>query len=192
MDLKTVCVYCGSSDTKETAIEDEIRSFGKEIARRGIRLIYGGSSRGLMGSVADAVLAGGGKVTGVIPKALEGRESAHRGLSELQIVDTMHQREQRLFDLSDAFVAFPGGFGTMVEVIEMITWKQLGIHGKPIVVANVGGFFNPLLQQFEVAIQRKFARSEDRILFAVADNTKAILTLLDGAPVMSRKAGDWA
>ncbi len=192
MDLKSVAVYCGSSPTKESAIETEIRAFGREIARRGIRLIYGGASRGLMGAIADEVLAAGGAVTGVIPKALQGRESAHRGLTELKVVDTMHAREQLMFDLSDAFVAFPGGFGTMEEVIEMITWKQMGIHGKPIVIANIGGYFDPLLQQFDVAIQRKFARTEDRILYAVADTTKAILTLLEGAPVMSRKSGDWA
>ncbi len=192
MDLRSIAVYCGSSPNKEPAIEAEIRAFGREIVQRGVRLIYGGSSRGLMGAIADEVLAAGGKVTGVIPKALEGRESAHRGLTELRVVDSMHAREQLLFDLSDGFVAFPGGFGTMEEIIEMITWKQMGIHGKPIVIANIGGYFTPLLQQFEVAIQRKFARTEDRILFGVADNTKAILTFLEGAPVMSRKAGDWA
>ncbi len=148
-------MYCGSATTGDPVIEAEIRTFGREIARRGIRLIYGGSSRGLMGALADEVLAAGGTVTGVMPKALEGRESAHRGLTELQVVDTMHQREQRMFDLSDAFVAFPGGFGTMVEIIEMITWKQMGIHGKPIIIANIGGFFNPLFQQFEVAIRHQ-------------------------------------
>jgi len=192
MDLKRVCVYCSSSSPRDDSAEKEIRSFGREIARRGITLIYGGSARGLMGAVADEVLGGGGKVIGVIPKALEGRESAHRGLTELQVVGSMHEREQRMFDLSDAFVAFPGGFGTMVEIIEMLTWKQLGIHGRPIVIANIGGYFDPLLAQFEAAIRSKYARAEDRILFAVAENTKGILTLLDGAPVMSRKAGDWA
>jgi uncharacterized protein (TIGR00730 family) len=192
MELRSVCVYCGSSATKNAEIEAEIRAFGRELAQRGIRLIYGGSSRGLMGAIADEVLAAGGQVTGVIPKALEGREAAHRGLSELRVVNSMHEREQLLFDLSDAFVAFPGGFGTMEEIIEMITWKQMGIHSKPIVVANIGGYFQPLLQQFEVAIRHKFARTEDRILFGVAENTKAVLTFLEGAPVMSRKAGDWA
>ena len=192
MDLKSVCVYCGSSPNTEAAVEKEIRAFGREIAARGVRLVYGGASRGLMGALADEVIAAGGKVTGVIPKALEGRESAHRGLTELNVVGSMHEREQLMFDLSDAFVAFPGGFGTMEEIIEMITWKQMGIHGKPIVIANIGGYFNPLLQQFELAVQRKYARNEDRILFAVADTTKAILTLLEGAPVLSRKAGDWA
>ncbi len=192
MDLKSVCVYCGSSPNTDAAVEKEIRAFGREIAVRGVRLVYGGASRGLMGAVADEVIAAGGTVTGVIPKALEGRESAHRGLTELRVVGSMHEREQLMFDLSDAFVAFPGGFGTMEEIIEMITWKQMGIHGKPIVIANIGGYFNPLLEQFELAVQRKYARNEDRILFAVADTTKAILTLLEGAPVLSRKAGDWA
>jgi uncharacterized protein (TIGR00730 family) len=192
MELKSVCVYCASSPTTDKAIEAEIRVFGREIATRGIRLIYGGSSRGLMGALADEVLAAGGKVTGVIPRALQGREVAHRGLTELKVVDSMHAREQLMFDLSDAFVAFPGGFGTMEEIIEMITWKQMGIHGKPIVVASIGGFFGPLLQQLDVAIQHGFARKEDRILFAVADSTKSILTFLEGAPVLARKAGDWA
>ena len=158
MDLKRICVYCGSSSSRDPAVEKEIRSFGREIARRGIALVYGGSARGLMGAVADEVLAAGGKVIGVIPKALEGRESAHRGLTELQVVSTMHEREQQMFDLSDAFVAFPGGFGTMEEIIEMLTWKQLGIHGKPIVIANIGGYFDPLLAQFEAAIRSQYAR----------------------------------
>jgi uncharacterized protein (TIGR00730 family) len=191
MELKRVCVYCSSSSSREAAVETEIRAFGRELARRGIELVYGGSSRGLMGALADEVLAAGGKVTGIIPKALEGREAAHRGVTELKVVSTMHEREQVMFELADAFVAFPGGFGTLEEIIEMLTWKQLGIHGKPIVIANIGGYFQPLLQQFELAIEKKYARPEDRILFAVAESTEAIMTFLEGAPVMSRKAGDW-
>ena len=191
MDLKRICVYCSSASSREDAVEKELRAFGREIARRGIGLVYGGSSKGLMGALADEVLAAGGKVTGVIPKALEGREAAHRSLTDLRVVSTMHEREQLMFELADAFVGFPGGFGTMEEIIEMLTWKQLGIHGKPIVIANIGGYFNPLLRQFELAIEKKYARPEDRILFAVAENTEAILTFLEGAPVLSRKAGDW-
>src|SRR5215470_1810702 len=191
MDLKSVCVYCSSATAKDELVEKEIRLFGRELAKRGVALVYGGSSRGLMGAVAEEVLAGGGKVVGVIPKALEGREAAHRGLTELKVVSTMHEREQLLFDLADAFVAFPGGFGTMQEIIEMLTWKQLGIHGKPIVIANIGGYFDPLLAQFDLAIQNKYARREDKILYNVAPTTKAILTMLEGAPVMSRKPGDW-
>jgi uncharacterized protein (TIGR00730 family) len=191
MDLKRVCVYCGSAPVKDAAAEKEIRLFGREIAKKGIGLVYGGSSLGLMGALADEVLAGGGKVTGVIPKALQGREAAHRGLTELKVVETMHEREQLLFELADAFVAFPGGFGTLQETIEMLTWKQLGIHGKPIVIANIGGYFDSLLQQFDTVIRKKYARSEDRILFTVAENTQGILTFLEGAPVMSRRPGDW-
>jgi uncharacterized protein (TIGR00730 family) len=191
MDLKRICVYCSSSSSPDEAVEREIRAFGLEIARRGIALVYGGSSRGLMGAVAQEALAAGGQVIGVIPKALESREAAHRGLTELRLVDTMHEREQMLFDLADAFVGFPGGFGTIQEIIEMLTWKQLGIHGKPIVLANIGGYFNPLLAQFDLAIQKKYARREDRILLGVADNAASILTFLEGAPVMSRKSGGW-
>ena len=192
MDLKSVCVYCSSSANPEPGVEKEIRTFGRELVTRGVGLVYGGASKGLMGAIADEVLSAGGRVTGIIPKALQGRESAHRGLTELKVVGSMHEREQLMFDLSDAFVAFPGGFGTMEEIIEMITWKQMGIHGKPIVIANIGGYFDPLLAQFELAVQKKYARTEDRILFGVADTTKSILTFLEGAPVLSRKAGDWA
>ena len=192
MDLRSVCVYCASSPTIDPTIESEIRAFGREIAARGIRLVYGGASVGLMGALADEALAAGGKVTGVIPKALQGREVAHQGVTELKVVGTMHEREQLMFDLSDGFVAFPGGFGTLEEIIEMITWKQMGIHGKPIVLANIGGYFDPLLQQFDVAIRHGFARREAKILFGVADSTKAVLTFLEGAPVLSRKPGDWA
>ena len=192
MNLRRVCVYCSSSSALEKTVENEIRIFGREIARKGIGLVYGGSSRGLMGALADEVLAAGGKVIGVIPKALEAREAAHRGLTELKIVGTMHEREQMLFDLADAFVAFPGGFGTLEEIIEMLTWKQLGIHGKPVVFANIGGYFDPLLAQFDLAIRQKYARPGDRILYAVAANSQAILTVLEGAMVMDRKSGDWA
>jgi uncharacterized protein (TIGR00730 family) len=191
MELNRICVYCGTSGARDPAVETEIREFGRELARRGIGLVYGGSSLGLMGILADEVLASGGKVTGVIPRALLGREAAHQGLTELKVVETMHEREQMLSELGDAFVAFPGGFGTLEEIIEMITWKQLGIHGKPIVLANIGGFFDPLLRQFEYAIRFGYARPEHRILYGTAENTRAILTLLEGAPVLSRKPGDW-
>ena len=192
MELRSVCVYCASSKPTDPAVEKEVREFARGLASRGIRLVYGGSSRGLMGALADEVLANGGKVIGVMPKALEAREAAHRGLTELELVGTMHEREQRLFDLADAFVAYPGGFGTLEEIIEMVTWKQVGIHGKPIVFANIGGYFDPLLTQFEAAIRAGYARRENRILYGVADTTRAVFTFLEGAPVMPRKAGDWA
>ena len=142
-------------------------------------------------TVAPTALAAGGEVIGVIPRPLVDRELAHRGLTELRMVNTMHERKQLLFDLSDAFVAFPGGFGTLQETLEMVTWKRMGIHGKPIVFANIGGYFDLLLAQFELAIQKKYARPDDRILYAVADSTQTILTMLEGAPVTARKSGDW-
>jgi uncharacterized protein (TIGR00730 family) len=191
MDLRRVCVYCSSASALDQAVEKEIRTFGQQIAHRGIGLVYGGASCGLMGSLADEVLAAGGKVTGVMPRALEGREPPHRGLTELKMVNTMHERKQLLFDLSDAFVAFPGGFGTFQETLEMVTWKRMGIHGKPIVFANIGGYFDLLLAQFELAIQKKYARPDDRILYAVANSTQTILTMLEGAPILARKTGDW-
>lgn len=192
MELTRICVYCGTSAARDPGVEREIRAFGREIARRGIGLVYGGSSLGLMGALAGEVLASGGNVIGVIPRALVGREAAHEGLTELRVVETMHQREQVMFDLGDAFVAFPGGFGTVKEFLEMVTWKQLGIHGKPVVLANIGGYFDPLLQQLDKVIRSGYARAEDRILYGIAENTGAILTFLEGAPVMARKAGDWA
>ena len=184
-------MYCSSASALDKTVEVDIRNFGGDIARRGSGLVYGGYSLGLMGALADEVLSAGGQVTGVIPKALEGREAAHRGLTELKIVGTMHEREQMLFELADAFVAFPGGFGTLEEIIEMLTWKQLGIHGKPIVFANIGGYFDPLLAQFDLAVRNKYARPEDRILYAVAADTRTILTVLEGAPILARKPGDW-
>jgi uncharacterized protein (TIGR00730 family) len=191
MDVRRVSVFCGTSATRDPVVEKEIRTFGQEVARRGITLVYGGSSLGLMGTLADAAISAGGKVIGVIPETLVGREAAHKGV-ELKVVDTMHDRDQTMSDLGDAFVAFPGGFGTLDQLMEMITWKQLGIHGKPIVIANLGGYFDPLVQQFENAIRSGYARPEHRILYALADNTRAILTFLEGAPVLERKPGDWA
>jgi len=191
MDVRRVSVFCGTSATRDPVVEKEIRTFGQEVARRGITLVYGGSSLGLMGTLADAAISAGGKVIGVIPETLVGREAAHKGV-ELKVVATMHDRDQTMSDLGDAFVAFPGGFGTLDQLMEMITWKQLGIHGKPIVIANLGGYFDPLVQQFENAIRSGYARPEHRILYALADNTQAILTFLEGAPVLERKPGDWA
>jgi uncharacterized protein (TIGR00730 family) len=190
MDVERVCVYCGTSPAGDPAVETEVRTFGREIARLGISLVYGGSSLGLMGILADEVISAGGKVIGVIPQALVGREAAHQRV-ELRVVQTMHDRDQTMFDLGDAFVAFPGGFGTLDQLLEMITWKQLGIHGKPVVIANLQGYFDPLLQQFEKAIRQGYARPEQRILYGIAESTKAILTFLEGAPVMQRKPGNW-
>jgi uncharacterized protein (TIGR00730 family) len=139
-----LCVYCGSSSGKYPQYVEQARAFGTEMARRGIALVYGGGKVGLMGTVADAVLAAGGKVIGVIPRQLVEREVAHTGLSELVVVDTMHQRKTRMFELSDAFVALPGGFGTLDEMFEMLTWAQLGLHRYPCAFLNVRGYYDRL------------------------------------------------
>jgi uncharacterized protein (TIGR00730 family) len=139
-----LCVYCDSSSGKYPEYIEQARAFGTEMARRGIALVYGGGKVGLMGTVADAVLAGGGKVIGVIPRQLVEREVAHTGLTELVVVETMHQRKTRMFELSDAFVALPGGFGTMDEMFEMLTWAQLGLHRYPCAFLNVRGYYNQL------------------------------------------------
>ncbi|RDI99587.1 TIGR00730 family Rossman fold protein [Dyella solisilvae] len=139
-----LCVYCGSSSGSHPEYVEQARAFGTEMARRDIALVYGGGKVGLMGTVAEAVLAGGGKAIGVIPRQLLEREVAHTGLSELVVVETMHQRKTRMFELSDAFVALPGGFGTMDEMFEMLTWAQLGLHRYPCAFLNVRGYYDQL------------------------------------------------
>ena len=179
MELKSVAVYCGSSPVKNPAFEAEIRSFGREIAARGVRLVYGGSSLGLMGALADETLAAGGQVTGVIPKALEGRESAHRSLTELRVVDSMHAREQLIFDLSDAFVAMPGGFGTYEEFFEAVTWTQLGVHSKPCGLLNVEGFYDPIVSFIDRAVSEQFVKPEYRAAILVDNDPERLVGKLD-------------
>ena len=191
MELKSVCVYSGSAAQPPDWLVEEAVAFGSGVARRGWRLVYGGASVGVMGALADAVLGAGGQVLGVIPKALVGRELAHQGLTELRVVDTMHDRKAEMFRSAEAFVAFPGGFGTMEELFEMLTWKQLGIHNKPIVFINLRGYYDPLLAQFERGIEVGLIRKDCRILYAVAENAEKVFNLLTEAPVMTRPPGKW-
>jgi uncharacterized protein (TIGR00730 family) len=155
-------VYCGSSSGKHPEYAEQARAFGAEMARREITLVYGGGNVGLMGVVADAVLAGGGKVIGVIPRQLVDREVAHAGLTELQVVDTMHQRKTRMFELSDAFVALPGGFGTLDEMFEMLTWSQLGLHSYPCAFLDVRGYYAPLRGMMDHMVGEGFVRAVQR------------------------------
>jgi hypothetical protein len=144
-----------------------------------------------MGALADAALAAGGAVLGVIPSALVGREVAHSSLTELRVVDTMHERKAEMFRSADAFVAFPGGFGTMEEFFEMLTWKQLGIHNKPIVFVNLRGYYDPMLAQFERAIADGIVRKEHRILYSVAEDGEKVFAVLEDATVLDRRPGKW-
>jgi uncharacterized protein (TIGR00730 family) len=160
--VTALCVYCGSNSGNHPDYVEHARAFGSEMARRGIALVYGGGKVGLMGTVADAVLAGGGKVIGVIPRQLVEREVAHKGLTELHVVETMHQRKTRMFELSDAFVALPGGFGTMDEMFEMLTWAQLGLHQYPCAFHNVRGYYSSLRTMMEHMVAEGFVRTEQR------------------------------
>ena len=162
--MKRVCVYCGSSPGRRSAYVAQARALGALLARRGLGLVYGGGSVGLMGAVADAALAAGGEVVGVIPRKLVEREVEHRGLSKLRVVGSMHERKQAMADLADAFVAMPGGMGTLEELAEMLTWGQLGIHAKPVGLLDVDGYWRPLELFFDHAVAEGFLRPEHRAL----------------------------
>lgn len=142
--MKAICVYCASSSGKKPAYVEKAKELGRALAKEGLALVYGGSKIGLMGQLADAVLAGGGQAIGVLPEALSAKEVAHPGLTELHIVKGMHARKAKMAELADAFIALPGGFGTMDETMEMITWNQLGFQAKPIGFLNVEGYYNRL------------------------------------------------
>lgn len=175
---RRVCVFCGSAAGARPAYATAARALGSLIAARGLGLVYGGASVGLMGLVADAVLAAGGEVVGVIPAALEARELAHAGVSRLEVVASMHERKARMSELADAFVALPGGMGTLEELAEMLTWAQLGIHSKPCGVLDVDGYWQPLIAFFDHAVQERFLRPEHRSLLITAAEPAALLDAL--------------
>jgi uncharacterized protein (TIGR00730 family) len=174
-----VCVYCGSSAGDDRVYADVAAALGRLLADRGIRLVYGGGSVGLMGILADACLDRGGEVVGVIPKGLFAREVAHDGLTELHEVHSMHERKQLMFDLADAFVALPGGLGTLEELAEVTTWAQLGLHRKPIVVLDTSGFWGPLVAQLDRATADGFLRPENRALLTRVDRLDDLLHALE-------------
>lgn len=160
MNFTSVCVFCGSSSGFDPIYQQTATEFGRLLAQRSMHLVYGGGRVGLMGAVADAVLATGGTVTGVIPHSLMNREVEHRGIQDLRVTNTMHERKALMAELAGAFVALPGGFGTMDELCEILTWAQLGLHRKPCGLLNVAGFFDPLLTFFEQAVLRGFLKAE--------------------------------
>ena len=166
--MKSVCVYCGSSAGRDPAYAAAARRLGEEIAGRGLGLVYGGSSVGIMKVVADAALALGGRVTGVIPEALVRKEIAHRGLSELLVTSSMHERKMKMAELSDAFVALPGGIGTLEELFEAWTWAQLGLHAKPCGLLNVAGYFDRLIGFLDHAVAERFVKEANRAMLVVS------------------------
>ena len=155
--IARLCVYCGSSSGADPRYQSAAAELGAGLAARGVELIYGGGRNGLMGQVADAALAGGGRVTGIIPVHLEHREVAHRGLSELVVVTDMHQRKRVMAERADAFAVLPGGVGTLDETVEILSWRQLGLHQKPVLVVDIGGYWSPLAVLFEHIVTSRFA-----------------------------------
>jgi uncharacterized protein (TIGR00730 family) len=179
--IRSVCVFCGSANGVADGFVTAARDFGSECARRGIRVIYGGASVGLMGALAETVLGEGGEVVGVIPRGLIEREIAHRGLTELHVVETMHARKALMARLADAFVALPGGLGTLEELFEVWTWGQLGLHDKPYGMLNVAGYYTPLMQFLDHACAEGFMRPSQRDKLVVADSAAMLLDALSSS-----------
>jgi hypothetical protein len=177
-ELKRVCVFAGSSPGALPEYRAGAEAFGRALATRGLTLVYGGSRVGLMGHLAEAALAQGGTVVGVIPRALLAKEVAHPGLSELCIVASMHERKATMAERSDAFVALPGGIGTLEELFEVLTWAQLGFHGKPCAILDVGGYYRQLLAFLDHAVQERFVRAEHRAMLIVETSAERLLDKL--------------
>ena len=180
--LKSVCVYCGSAFGANPKHRATAQRFGELLGRNGIGLVYGGGRVGLMGVIADAALKNGGKVIGVIPEHLQSKEVGHHGISELRVVPNMHERKELMFRLSDAFVILPGGFGTLDETFEMITWRQLRLHDKPIVLLDNDGYWAPFVRLSEHIVQQGFAKPEALALYTVIDDVEAVIPTLRRAP----------
>lgn len=173
--MKRICVYCGSSPGKLPRYRRAAQTLGYELAARGIGLVYGGASIGVMGTIADAVLEKGGQALGVIPSVLAIREVAHEGLSELFVVNSMHERKAKMAELSDGFIALPGGWGTIEEIFEMLTWAQLGLHQKPCGLLNISSYYDHLFSFLEHAIDQQFVQQEFRPMIMMDQSASALL-----------------
>jgi len=183
-----VCVYCGSSLGSDRAFGEAADALGSAIASMGARLVFGGGGRGLMGRVARAAMAAGGEVVGVIPKFLQESEQATHEWSELVVVENMHQRKQIMFDRADAFVALPGGIGTLEELVEQLTWAQLEQHRKPVVIADIGGFWRPLLALFAHMRMQEFIRESFDAHYLVAEKVADVPSILERAWDIAERA----
>ncbi|MBC7988316.1 MAG: TIGR00730 family Rossman fold protein [Luteimonas sp.] len=186
--MKSICVYCGSNAGSKPAYSERAIALGTRLAKENLTLVYGGGNVGLMGIVADAALAAGGEVVGVIPQQLVDWEVAHRGVTKLEIVGSMHERKARMFDLADAFVALPGGFGTLDEMFEMLTWRQLGLGDKPCAFLDVDGFYAPLIAMMDRMVDERFLHEDQRRDLWHGDNLDALFAWLrDYAPARANK-----
>ena len=173
--MRSICVYCGSNAGSKPVYTERAIALGTRIAKEGLALVYGGGNVGLMGVVADAVLEAGGEVIGVIPEQLVNWEVAHKGVTRLEVVANMHERKARMFDLADGFVALPGGFGTLDEMFEMLTWRQLGIGDKPCAFLDVDGFYAPLLAMMDRMVEERFLHPEQRRDLWYGDDIDALV-----------------
>ena len=178
---RRVAVYCGSANGNDSAFLSEARALGAAIAAAGLGLVYGGASVGLMGAVADAALAGGAEVIGVLPDVLAGKEIAHAGLTRLELVQTMHERKARMAELADGFLVLPGGYGTLEELLEVVTWAQLRLHAKPVILINTAGYWDGFLAFLDTAVAAGFLKARNReLLLVAADAGDAIEMLIHG------------
>lgn len=181
-EIKSVCVYCGASSRVGLIYQEAAFEFGKSLAEAGIQLVYGGGQTGLMGLVADGTMNNGGRAIGFITKDLEHIEGGHNHLSELHIVDTMHTRKLRMSENADAFVILPGGFGTLDELFEILTWRQLDMHDKPLIIANINGYWDPLQALIHNIVEHSFARPLDEKLLVFVSQIEEIVPLLRQLP----------
>jgi uncharacterized protein (TIGR00730 family) len=177
--MRRICVFCGSSEGSRPEYPAAAEEMGLELVRRNIGLVYGGGNVGLMGIIADAVVRAGGEAVGVIPENLMAREVGHKGLTKLHVVRSMHERKALMADLSDAFVALPGGFGTLEEFCEVLTWTQLGLHAKPCGILNIVGYYTPLLAMFDHAVEERFLKPENRELVLAGESPAELLRALE-------------
>lgn len=186
--MNAVCVFCGSNLGLDAVYAKSATRFGEQVARRGLTLVYGGGCVGLMGAVADGALAAGGRVVGVIPQSMMGKEIAHDGLTELRVVASMHERKAMMAEVSDAFVALPGGVGTMEEFFEIWTWGQLGLHAKPYGLLDVDGFYAPLITFLDHLVEQRFVKDRHRQMLIVSRSPEEMLDRLMAArPVAEDK-----
>jgi len=186
--MKTLCVYCGSNTGSKPIYLEQATALGTRLAKDGIGLVYGGGNIGLMGAVADAVMQAGGEVTGVIPEQLMQLEVGHRGVTRLEVVGSMHERKSRMFDLADGFVALPGGFGTLEEIIEMLTWRQLGIGNKPCAFLDVAGYWSPVSEMMDRMVADRFLHPDQRQDLWIGDDIDVMLGWMhDYEPMQASK-----
>jgi len=186
--MKRITVFCGSSFGTEEIYKEQAALLGETLAKQNIELVYGGANVGLMGAVADAVLSKGGKVIGVLPNFLRSKEIAHQGLTELILVESMHERKTKMNDLCDGVIALPGGFGTLEELFEMITWAQLGLHKKPIAILNINGFYDSLIQLTEVMVSKGLLKEANQQMLLVSDTIDDLLDKMNNytAPAVGK------